>query len=189
MLKLRSYTIQQQKQKSLSWICFQCRAHSSVASRAESSLSPSRRTPQRNSSLVPDTPARTRFAPSPTGFLHLGSLRTALFNYLLAKRTGGQFLLRLEDTDQKRTIPGAEERLYSDLEWAGLHWDEGNFEAVAREWTTLVSNKEKCRTICRGPIRSVSTSMRSPPTPVFKSTLLKRNYLVGTYSTLSQTWE
>lgn len=50
--------------------------------------------------LLPETPARTRFAPSPTGYLHLGSLRTALYNYLLAKATGGQFLLRLEDTDQ-----------------------------------------------------------------------------------------
>jgi glutamyl-tRNA synthetase len=52
--------------------------------------------------LLPSTTARTRFAPSPTGYLHLGSLRTALYNYLLAKATGGQFLLRLEDTDQVR---------------------------------------------------------------------------------------
>lgn len=74
---------------------------------------------------VPASPARTRFAPSPTGFLHLGSLRTALFNYLLARKTGGQFLLRVEDTDQKRTVPGAVERLCSDLQWAGLQWDEG----------------------------------------------------------------
>ncbi|KGO70217.1 Aminoacyl-tRNA synthetase, class I, anticodon-binding domain, subdomain 2 [Penicillium expansum] len=74
---------------------------------------------------LPNSPARTRFAPSPTGYLHLGSLRTALFNYLLAKRTGGKFLLRIEDTDQKRTIPGAEQRLYDDLKWAGLNWDEG----------------------------------------------------------------
>jgi glutamyl-tRNA synthetase len=57
--------------------------------------------------------------------LHLGSIRTALFNYLLARKTKGQFLLRIEDTDQKRTVPGAEERLYRDLEWAGLTWDEG----------------------------------------------------------------
>jgi tRNA synthetases class I (E and Q), catalytic domain len=106
-----------------SWICVQCRANSSVASR--SSPPPSVRTGQNNKKIVPDKPARTRFAPSPTGYLHLGSLRTALFNYLLARRTGGQFLLRLEDTDQKRTIPGAEERLYSDLQWAGLQWDEG----------------------------------------------------------------
>lgn len=49
---------------------------------------------------LPSTPARTRFAPSPTGYLHLGSLRTALFNYLLARATGGQFIIRLEDTDQ-----------------------------------------------------------------------------------------
>lgn len=75
--------------------------------------------------LLPDHPARTRFAPSPTGNLHLGSIRTALFNYLLAKRTEGQFLLRIEDTDQKRTIPGAEAQLCRDLEWAGLQWDEG----------------------------------------------------------------
>ncbi|KAF1983912.1 glutamyl-tRNA synthetase [Aulographum hederae CBS 113979] len=74
---------------------------------------------------LPDSPARTRFAPSPTGYLHLGSLRTALFNYLLAKRTGGQFLLRLEDTDRKRTVADAEKRLYEDLRWAGLQWDEG----------------------------------------------------------------
>ena len=74
---------------------------------------------------LPSTPARTRFAPSPTGYLHLGSLRTALFNYLLAKSTGGQFLLRIEDTDQKRTVADAEQRLFQDLRWAGLQWDEG----------------------------------------------------------------
>jgi len=54
----------------------------------------------RRAPKLPETPARTRFAPSPTGYLHIGGLRTALFSYLLAKRTGGQFLLRIEDTDQ-----------------------------------------------------------------------------------------
>ncbi|KAJ5948690.1 hypothetical protein N7454_001997 [Penicillium verhagenii] len=98
-----------------SWTCIQCRAHSSTAGAQV----------RKGKTNLPDAPARTRFAPSPTGYLHLGSLRTALFNYLLAKRTGGQFLLRIEDTDQKRTIPGAEQRLYDDLRWAGLHWDEG----------------------------------------------------------------
>ncbi|KAI1420565.1 hypothetical protein F5Y12DRAFT_791274 [Xylaria sp. FL1777] len=78
-----------------------------------------------STSLLPSTPARTRFAPSPTGYVHLGSLRTALFNYLLAKVTGGQFLVRIEDTDQKRLVPDAEEKLYEDLKWAGLSWDEG----------------------------------------------------------------
>ncbi|KAI5806954.1 hypothetical protein EDC01DRAFT_724780 [Geopyxis carbonaria] len=71
------------------------------------------------------TPARTRFAPSPTGFLHLGSLRTALYNYLLAKSTGGQLLLRIEDTDQKRTVPGAEQSILETLAHFGLQWDEG----------------------------------------------------------------
>lgn len=76
-------------------------------------------------SVQPTSPARTRFAPSPTGFIHLGSLRTALYNYLLARSTGGQFLLRLEDTDQKRLVSGAEENIYKSLQWAGLQWDEG----------------------------------------------------------------
>ncbi|KAH8696685.1 glutamyl-tRNA synthetase [Talaromyces proteolyticus] len=106
-----------------SWICIQCRANSSVASRI--SPPPQALRTGKNKNALLNVPARTRFAPSPTGYLHLGSLRTALFNYLVAKKTGGQFLLRLEDTDQKRTIPGAEERLYEDLRWAGLNWDEG----------------------------------------------------------------
>ncbi|ORY69668.1 uncharacterized protein BCR38DRAFT_520595 [Pseudomassariella vexata] len=77
------------------------------------------------STLLPSKPARTRFAPSPTGYLHLGSLRTALYNYLLAKATGGQFLVRIEDTDQTRIVSDAESKLYEDLKWAGLDWDEG----------------------------------------------------------------
>ena len=56
-------------------------------------------------------PVRVRFAPSPTGELHLGGLRTALYNYLLAKRTGGTFVMRIEDTDQTRLVPGSAERL------------------------------------------------------------------------------
>ncbi|GIZ37211.1 hypothetical protein CKM354_000066500 [Cercospora kikuchii] len=79
----------------------------------------------RQGGKLPDTPARTRFAPSPTGYMHIGGLRTALFSYLLAKRTQGQFLLRIEDTDQKRLVPDAEQRLCDDLQWAGLQWDEG----------------------------------------------------------------
>lgn len=68
---------------------------------------------------------RTRFAPSPTGYLHIGGARTALFNYLLARRSGGKFALRIEDTDQTRNIAGAEQKLLDDLRWLGLHWDEG----------------------------------------------------------------
>jgi len=70
-------------------------------------------------------PARVRFAPSPTGRTHLGSGRTALYNYLLARQTGGQFILRIEDTDQKRYVPEAEQELIDSLRWLGLEWDEG----------------------------------------------------------------
>jgi nondiscriminating glutamyl-tRNA synthetase len=70
-------------------------------------------------------PIRTRFAPSPTGALHLGNVRTAVFNWLLARKTGGAFVLRLEDTDVQRNVQGAEEALMEDLAWLGLHWDEG----------------------------------------------------------------
>jgi glutamyl-tRNA synthetase len=71
------------------------------------------------------SPARVRFAPSPTGHTHLGSGRTALYNYLLAHQTGGKFILRIEDSDQKRYVSGAEEELMSNLRWLGLEWDEG----------------------------------------------------------------
>jgi glutamyl-tRNA synthetase len=76
---------------------------------------------------MPDTvsPARVRFAPSPTGRTHLGSGRTALYNYLLARQTGGQFLLRIEDTDRRRYVPGAEQELIDSLHWLGMQWDEG----------------------------------------------------------------
>ena len=68
---------------------------------------------------------RARFAPSPTGPLHIGGVRTALFNYLIAKKSGGKFILRIEDTDSKRTIDGAEKHIIDSLEWLGLHIDEG----------------------------------------------------------------
>lgn len=68
---------------------------------------------------------RTRFAPSPTGYLHLGGLRTALYTYLYARRMGGTFILRIEDTDQEREVPGAVEKIYSSMRLAGLTYDEG----------------------------------------------------------------
>lgn len=70
-------------------------------------------------------PARVRFAPSPTGHLHLGGLRTALFDWMYARRTGGQFILRIEDTDQKRYNPESLNSLTRGLRWLGLDWDEG----------------------------------------------------------------
>ena len=68
---------------------------------------------------------RVRFAPSPTGYLHLGNIRTALFNYLFSKRRGGKFILRIEDTDKERSKPEYREALIEDLAWMGIRWDEG----------------------------------------------------------------
>lgn len=71
------------------------------------------------------TTVRVRFAPSPTGFLHIGGVRTALFNWLFARHHGGQFILRIEDTDEKRFVAGAADDLMASLRWIGLDWDEG----------------------------------------------------------------
>lgn len=68
---------------------------------------------------------RVRFAPSPTGPLHIGGVRTALYNYLFARKKGGKFILRIEDTDQGRFVPGAEEYIIESLTWCGIHFDEG----------------------------------------------------------------
>ncbi len=70
-------------------------------------------------------PVVVRFAPSPTGRTHLGSGRTALYDYLFARQTGGKFILRIEDTDQKRYVPGSDQELMDSLRWLGLDWDEG----------------------------------------------------------------
>jgi len=67
----------------------------------------------------------TRFAPSPTGYLHIGGARTALFNWLLARKAGGKFIVRIEDTDLKRNTPTATQQVISDLRWLGIDWDEG----------------------------------------------------------------
>ncbi|MHC4395841.1 MAG: glutamate--tRNA ligase [Planctomycetota bacterium] len=67
----------------------------------------------------------TRFAPSPTGYLHIGGARTALFSWLFARRSGGKFILRIEDTDIKRNTPTATEQVINDLRWLGIDWDEG----------------------------------------------------------------
>jgi len=71
------------------------------------------------------TKVRVRFAPSPTGFLHVGGARTALFNWLFARHSGGRFILRIEDTDRERSKPEYEEAILRDMKWLGLDWDEG----------------------------------------------------------------
>ena len=72
-----------------------------------------------------DQKIRVRFAPSPTGPLHIGGVRTALFNYLFAKKHGGDFILRIEDTDQNRYVEGAEQYIIDALAWCGISLDEG----------------------------------------------------------------
>tara|TARA_B110000285_G_C14564278_1_gene354927 strand:+ start:139 stop:390 length:252 start_codon:yes stop_codon:yes gene_type:complete len=68
---------------------------------------------------------RVRFAPSPTGDLHIGGLRTAIYNYLFAKMNEGKFILRIEDTDKTREVEGSADKIIDSLRWAGLEYDEG----------------------------------------------------------------
>ena len=71
------------------------------------------------------SPTTTRFAPSPSGHLHLGNARTALLNFLAARKVAGRFILRVEDTDESRSSDAFMEALFADLRWLGLNWDEG----------------------------------------------------------------
>jgi len=84
---------------------------------------------------------RTRFAPSPTGFMHLGGLRTALYNYLFAKKNHGKFILRIEDTDQGRYVEGATEVIYNTLRDSGMQWDEG--PDVGGEYGPYIQSERK----------------------------------------------
>ncbi len=81
--------------------------------------------PAADTSVPAASTVRVRFAPSPTGFQHIGGYRTALFDWLLARHHGGHFLLRIEDTDTARTVPGAVEAIIEGFRWLGLDWDEG----------------------------------------------------------------
>ncbi len=78
------------------------------------------------------TALRVRFAPSPTGSLHVGGARTALFNWLAARHAGGTFILRLEDTDRERSTPESEAEILRVMQWMGLDWDEGPFRQSER---------------------------------------------------------
>ncbi|MBQ6426977.1 MAG: glutamate--tRNA ligase [Clostridia bacterium] len=84
---------------------------------------------------------RTRFAPSPTGFMHLGNLRSALYTYLYAKHNGGRFILRIEDTDQARYVPGAVDVIYNTLRGIGIRWDEG--PDIGGEYGPYVQSERK----------------------------------------------
>ncbi len=84
---------------------------------------------------------RVRFAPSPTGYLHIGGARTALFNWLLARNKKGVFVLRIEDTDQQRYVEGAMETIFRNLRWAGINWDEG--AGIGGEYGPYVQSERK----------------------------------------------
>jgi len=86
----------------------------------------------RASDYVPTMTVRTRFAPSPTGYLHIGGARTALFNHLFARHHGGRFVLRIEDTDAERSTPESIQTILDGLTWLGLDWDEGPIHQSAR---------------------------------------------------------
>jgi len=85
---------------------------------------------------------RVRFAPSPTGYLHIGNARTALFNYLFARKNNGRFILRIEDTDAERSAKEYETALMEDLRWFGIEWDEDRISAGSTgptgRWTVLI---------------------------------------------------
>src|SRR5207244_2869766 len=97
---------------------------------------------------------RARFAPSPTGYLHIGGVRTALFNFLFARHEGGRFVLRIEDTDRTRSTPESIQAILDGLTWLGLDWDEGAVfqserTALYRERAdTLVASNKVYRCFC-----------------------------------------
>src|SRR4051794_29460180 len=97
---------------------------------------------------TPSSTVVTRFAPSPTGYLHVGGARTALFSWLLARHFGGQFLLRIEDTDLARSTQEACDQLVEDLKWLGLTWD--NPELVFQSKRTDIYNRIIEDMIARG---------------------------------------
>jgi glutamyl-tRNA synthetase len=103
---------------------------------------------------MPAATPRLRFAPSPTGYLHVGGARTALFNWLYAKKFGGQFLLRIEDTDKARSTDESTRAIFDGLEWLGLGWDESvvhqgaNLERHRADAATMLANDTAYRCFC-----------------------------------------
>ena len=91
------------------------------------------------------TKVKVRIAPSPTGFLHIGTAQSALYNYLFARKNGGEFLLRIEDTDRERSTKEYEQSILEALEWLGLKWD-GNIVRQSERITTYRSASERLLT-------------------------------------------
>ena len=108
---------------------------------------------------IPKGVVRTRFAPSPTGYMHVGNLRTALYTWCIARHYGGKFLLRIEDTDQNRLVEDATAVIYKTLTDCGLDWDEGPDKGAPSD---PISRPSAGRRICH--TRSVSWSGDMPTT-------------------------
>jgi len=115
---------------------------------------------------------RTRFAPSPTGFLHVGGVRTALFAWLLARQTDGRFILRIEDTDRSRHVEKSEQHIMESLGWLGLKWDEGPYRQserldIYKEWAQRLIDAGRAYADIRTPdeldeIRKQSAAQKKP---------------------------
>ena len=88
--------------------------------------------------ITKNRPIRVRFAPSPTGPLHIGGVRTALYNYLFARQHNGSFIFRIEDTDSNRFVPGAEEYILESFRWLGIEFDEGDIPATRNSSATSI---------------------------------------------------
>jgi glutamyl-tRNA synthetase len=106
---------------------------------------------------------KVRFAPSPTGSLHLGSALTALLNYLFARSQGGSLLLRIDDTDADRSLPGAEEAILADLRWLGLDWDEG----PVRQSERAERHREAAAGAHGAVVRDGAVYLAAPGVPAF----------------------
>ncbi|MDX1415467.1 MAG: glutamate--tRNA ligase, partial [Candidatus Promineifilaceae bacterium] len=124
---------------------------------------------------------RVRFAPSPTGYLHIGGARTALFNWMFARKNGGTFIIRIEDTDQKRYVPGAEQAILDSLSWLGLDWDEGpdvggaygpyiqsQRTALYQEWANwLIEHDQAYKCYCTADeLAEMRTAQRAAKKPI-----------------------
>lgn len=115
---------------------------------------------------------RVRFAPSPTGDLHIGGLRTAVYNYLFAKMNDGKFILRIEDTDKTREVEGSIETIIDCLKWAGLEYDEGYGSKIDNEFI----NKDKPQKYKQGPYGPYKQSDRLDIYKKFADTLLENGH-------------
>ena len=102
-----------------------------------------------------DNEPRVRFAPSPTGYLHIGGARTAIFNWLFARRNNGKFLLRIEDTDIERSDREMTEGILKSLEWLGLNWDEALREHTSHLCSVLAVKFKEHFPLCEGSVISL----------------------------------